>query len=209
MRTGAASSTITLMGIKQICAAVLFVSVLSVFSVAEEERQCFEVQSLMTFMAGGNPLPADKIKLIGAEYACDNWGGEQVYTPKHNIFVYVNFNISGVIDLDFIDKTFEEKSIPTLKERLRKVRLVLVTSAQMKRLRGADHYVSNSANGDTLYISERALADKKLGILLTDFYSSFEAPSDEAPAEKRFNRTMHQIHAMVLPATDGWTNPLE
>src|SRR5262245_53181779 len=69
---------------------------------APADPKCRE-ESLVHFVTNGQEVPSH---VIGKDDPCDDFGGNEVFTPVYKIRVYVNFNISGTIDLDQIDRAY-------------------------------------------------------------------------------------------------------
>lgn len=120
-------------------------------------------KSLVHFFSQGIEVSSE---LIGADDPCDHFGGNRVYTPKANLYFYVNFNISGNVDLDAIDEAYLTGRDPM------RVQIAIVDSGFIKRVYGDPREAVLNYGGDTLFISEIVLAEGRLTELLRDFYGS-------------------------------------
>lgn len=148
---------------KSIILAALFFSV-SAFA----DEGCRE-ESLVHFYAAGEEVGSE---LIGASDPCDAFGGNLVYTPFEKIFLYVNFNIAGSINLDNIDRALKASTVDEeTRAWLRSVKLVLVDRGWIKRVYQDPREAVLNFGGDTLFVSEALLERGEFEALVADFYS--------------------------------------
>jgi len=151
----------------------LLISIVSFSASATEQAQdnCRE-ESLVKFISGGKEVES---KLIGAENPCDQFGGNEVFTPVYGIRVYVNFNLATTIDLDLIDSTFAAKAPndPLIREKLRAVNIVVVRNDWIKEHHFHDLEVSWNLTRTLFFVSEKAVTEGRLGRWLEALYSSY------------------------------------
>jgi hypothetical protein len=132
-----------------------------------DEPACRE-ESLVSFFSEGKEVES---RLIGNDDPCDQFGGNLVYTPKTNRYLYVNFNIPGTINLDQIDAAFLK--IPADSDKLpwiSNVKLAVVTQEWLKRVQNTNKEAVLNLGGDTLFVSEVVVKEGRLGPLMEDFY---------------------------------------
>ncbi|MGZ3693844.1 MAG: hypothetical protein ACXWQO_06560 [Bdellovibrionota bacterium] len=143
-----------------------FLLILSLFITTQAfaDEACRE-ESLVHFFTQGQEVNSE---LIGAGDACDQFGGNRVYTPKYNIYLYVNFNIPGNIDLDQIEAAVAASNHPERKS----IKLALVDKNWIKRVYNDPRDAVLNWGGDTLFISEVVLEEGRLIPLMKEFYSS-------------------------------------
>lgn len=141
---------------------------MTVFSCLQALGECRE-ESLVQFISQGQPVVS---QVIGAGDACDNFGGNLVYTPKNNIFLYVNFNIAGTIDLDQIDQELERIASAESRAMAQKIEIAVVDKGWIKRVYGDDREAIINMGGDTLFVSEIVLTESRFAQLIEQFYSS-------------------------------------
>lgn len=132
---------------------------------AQSPPACRE-ETLVRFVSSGNEVPA---KTIGAD-TCDGFGGSEIFTPKHRVRLYVNFNIAGVIDLDAVDRAYELCVGTIYEATYRGIALAFVPESRMIKLQhgGADAYLTMSKT--TFFINEKVLTEDRLDALLVRFY---------------------------------------
>lgn len=132
-------------------------------------QDCRE-ESLVTFLSGGQPVASE---LIGAGNACDHFGGNKVITPKHKLFVYVNFNIAGTIDLDQVDAMFEKAPANgPLHDFFQQVALVAVSPEWMREHFQDEREAILNLSGDTLFLAGPVVTEGRLIGILERFYTS-------------------------------------
>lgn len=136
---------------------------------------------------GGQPIAGEKIYRWGSDDPCEEFGGLKVHTPKNGIAVFVNVNVEGSIDLDQIDSIFEAQAKPAIKEYARRVELVIVTRAWMKRVKGGDLEAVANMAGDTLFISQKTLENGRFYPILMELYS-LDVPKDENSRDQHHPR---------------------
>lgn len=138
---------------------------------APNQENCRE-ESLVKFISGGKEVES---KLIGAADPCDQFGGNEAFTPVYGIRVYVNFNLATTVDLDLIDSTFAAvaPNDPELRERLRAINIAVVNNNWIKKTHLHDLEASLNFARTTLFISEKAVTEGRLGRWLEALYSSF------------------------------------
>lgn len=142
-------------------------ALLNTLSARADEPACRE-ESLVHFTSQGKEVES---KLIGADDACDQFGGNLVYTPKSNRFLFVNFNIAGTIDLDQYDAAFlkipqDNPNLPWLA----RVEVAVVTQEWLKRVHNTNKEAVLNMTGDILFVSEVVVGEGRFGKLMEEFY---------------------------------------
>ncbi|MGZ3650549.1 MAG: hypothetical protein ACXVB9_02220 [Bdellovibrionota bacterium] len=129
-----------------------------------------EEQSLIHFTSHGSEVSSE---LIGAADPCDSFGGNLVHTPLHQLYLYVNFNIPGTIDLDSVDEAFALAPAQGQQhDWFQSVKLAVVDKGWIKRIYNDDREAVLNLGNDTLFISEVVVAEGRFGSLMKSFYSS-------------------------------------
>lgn len=123
-------------------------------------------ESLVHFFSQGAEVSSE---VIGAADPCDEFGGNLVYTPKHHLFLYVNFNIPGNIDLDEYEQAFVNGGSNKF---FYNFQVAIVDKGFIKRMYNSPKDAVLSIGGDTLFISEVVVAEGRLTELMNDFFSS-------------------------------------
>lgn len=147
-----------------LCAALSFVSIRGV---AEDFP---ENESFIQFTSKGKIVPSQIIGYLGER---DNFGGNKVFTPKHKISIYVNFNIRGTIDLDQIDDAFDRVTPPQYKDWYKKREIAVISVKTMEHFQGKPAGAFLNFAKTTLFVSDQTLTTpdgfKKV---IEAFYSS-------------------------------------
>jgi|GEM_PF-5555698 len=144
-------------------------ALLNTLSARADEPACRE-ESLVHFTSQGKEVES---KLIGNDDACDQFGGNLVYTPKSNRFIFVNFNIAGTIDLDQVDAAFakipaDNVNLPWISE----VDIAVVTKEWLKRVHHTDQEAVLNMTNTILFVSEVVVNEGRFGKLMEEFYGS-------------------------------------
>ena len=129
---------------------------------------------LIKFYSNGKEVPSE---VVGdPKDICEPFGGNLAYTPKYHLYFYVNVNVAGSIDLDRVDKVFEDNVPPDTRNDVAKgTSLSVVTRDWMRYWMGMlggdpESYAATPPDNSTLFISERALSEGKLQEILQKFY---------------------------------------
>jgi hypothetical protein len=136
-------------------------------SSAVAQAECRE-ESLVRFYSNG---VEQESRLVGASDPCDDFGGNLIHTPVENIYLYVNFNIAGSINLDLLDKVLSTS--PVDKETrawLQSVKLAVVDRHWIKRVYQTPSEAVLNMAGDTLFVSEMVLLRGEFEQLVASFY---------------------------------------
>lgn len=131
--------------------------------ITQADDSCRE-ESLVHFYSQNEEVQS---KLIGADDPCDKFGGNLVYSPQNKIYLYVNFNIAGQINLDELDQALKQGNHP---ER-QKIQLAVVDKGWIKRVYNDDREAVLNWSGDTLFISQPVLEEGRFLDLMREFYS--------------------------------------
>ena len=133
--------------------------------------------SLIQFISHGKPVASETISSAGS---CKDFGGNLVYTPKHHLYLFVNFDIRGTIDLDEIDSAVDQHAGPKARRWIlgqanpdMKFGIAVVKDAWMDRMYPERDYPLGHMNllGDGFYITERAISQNQLAELLRTWLS--------------------------------------
>lgn len=130
--------------------------------------KCVE-ENLAHFYSHGVEVAPD---LIGRSDPCDDFGGAGLHTPKYEIWVYVNFNVPALVDLDAIDRALDALP-PDAREFFLRVQSIAVVGPQkLKRLCGREMDACVNWFGTTLFVSY-AVAARPDGLdrFWREFYS--------------------------------------
>ncbi|MEK7388513.1 MAG: hypothetical protein AAB036_02320 [Elusimicrobiota bacterium] len=127
------------------------------------------------------------------------FGGNNTFTPKHHIRVFVNFNIPGAVNLDEIDEAYDRHAAGTPQGEIIRgaesdFALVFVDQAWLNG-RYSDSWhgagLNNAKKG--LYISEYNLQDGSLPDIYAYFFGNQDlwfnpnsAPQKQEPVSPRF-----------------------
>ena len=126
--------------------------------------------SLVHFFVGNQEVPS---QVIGADDDCDQFGGNLAYTPKHQLYLYVNFNIPGRIALDEVDSAFElAPKSGRLHDWYASLKIAVVADGWIKRVYGDDREAIINFGNDTLFITGKVITEGRLTPLLREFYDS-------------------------------------
>ena len=125
--------------------------------------------SLAKFYANGKEVAPN---VIGVANPCDDFGGDEVFTTRNQIRIFVNFNIAVSIDLDQVDTAFENGVAGgSYGDAFKQVHLIIVAKDWIKQHHQSDSEISLSMAGQHLFISERAIQEGRLIDWLNRFYS--------------------------------------
>lgn len=168
-----------LLGVSSFCFAALLLTVLAVSVRAAETRPPCVKQTLVEFLSGGKPVDSEIVNTEDRWDADCSFGGNKVYTPKRRIYVYVNFNIRGTVDLDAIDAAFEAHAAGKphgewLADPDNHFGIAFVKAAWFERMFGVpDAYPNARMNParNTIFVSEAALEKGELARIWADFFS--------------------------------------
>ena len=153
---------------------LLFTMSFLCLSTAVYAEDCTPNKSLVQFTSQGKSVPSTQ---VGQENICEDFGGNQVFTPKHNVLVYVNYNIKGSVNLDQIDAAFESglRFQNTVSgRRLLKAKLVVVRDGWIKKTYDLDEDICTSLNGDMIFISQKVLESGNFEEVIRNVYSITE-----------------------------------
>ena len=147
----------------------LLLALLTFFNSASASEPCKE-ESLIHFFSQGKEVQS---RLIGADDPCDNFGGNLVYSPKNKIFLYVNFNIPGNINLDQLDTALDKgDQEPNFQKWIRTVSLAVVDNNWIKKHYDSELEAVINISNDTLFISAKVVTENRFGALMVKFYSN-------------------------------------
>lgn len=133
---------------------------------------CIE-QSLIQFKSAGTSLPSEVVGLDNPN-VCDGFGGNFIHTPKFQMYLYVNFNISGTIDVDAMEKSFSNNkpSDQKIYQWLLDLKYVVVSREFIKHTYNDDREIVLNLDNSILFISEVVLEEGRFNSSMESFFST-------------------------------------
>lgn len=139
----------------------------TLLSLALAALNCGEV-NLAHFYQGARELAPE---IVGKDDPCDGFGEAGIYTPRHHIWFFVNFNIPAQLDTDTIDDAIDR--LPSKLQRFfEKIDVAVVPAGWVRRTYGHSDLFAMSWEGSIFFIDARLAADPAvLRDVLREFYS--------------------------------------